>query len=654
MLEGDAHGHLAGGLDAEPVLFARADPGVVPVAARERGGVALGRAAGRVAAEAGRRRLHGSAEGAVVGAGAGRVDGVLGHVALGAGLVLAPGVPLAGATERLGVGLPAGVAVGLGAEDARGDAHLHRRRVRLLLLGVVHDDAVHRGRAAVPAAGARLLVDEGGEDVVLEGAVGRVDGGAVHALLAHDLVEAVERVLAADARRAARRVVAQVLARGLDGQERDVAALLRREAAEDLLEAGRARRDGLVVGVVDEVLAVGRGDLVAPAAVAEDGAAPALQAAAEGRVGLAVAALARAAGGVGGEARAGPVRVLPDRLAARHRAARDGHLERVLRVARDPHDRHHVADAAALPALEQHVAGGDRLGAHVEHVRAVREVGAAEVEEQQAHEVADALVEEDLVEVGARAHFAAVGREELDRVVVAEAVSAQPAVARPRLTRAPVALVVAVAAAEGGELADALTARVDEAEVADVERLAALAVPALHVERQVVPAREGGAQEVRDLGALEGGRVEAALAVGGGHDEGLTRAVVAILELEARDPEVELLFPVEARVLAPGHAGSTRGGGVRVRPRVRHRPDLGGHAGRDAGSARRAPVVLPVRRDLREGAVDAGLGDGLVEGARRAAESEESEERDGTMKHEGPPEMRRGKLVHASYRIQPR
>ena len=81
------------------------------------------------------------------------------------------------------------------------------------------------------------------------------------------------------------------------------------------------------------------------------------------------------------------------------------------------HDGHHMADAAALPAVDEHVASGGVLGHDVEGVGAIGEVGAAEEEQDQAREVAHALVQEHLVEVGASADLVALGREEADRVV---------------------------------------------------------------------------------------------------------------------------------------------------------------------------------------------------------------------------------------------
>src|SRR5690606_5119353 len=114
---------------------------------------------------------------------------------------------------------------------------------------------------------------------------------------------------------------AQVLARGLDAGEHDVAPLGGAQAAEDLAEARRASADGLEILVVDVDLAIADRHLVAPATAAEHRRAPASDATAERRVSSAVARLTQAPRVVAREAAARAVRLLPHRLAARHRAA---------------------------------------------------------------------------------------------------------------------------------------------------------------------------------------------------------------------------------------------------------------------------------------------------------------------------------------------
>jgi hypothetical protein len=90
--------------------------------------------------------------------------------------------------------------------------------------------------------------------------------------------------------------------------------------------------------------------------------------------------------------------------------------------------------------------------------------------------------------------------------------------------------VVAVLGAEEREAADALARAVHEAEVAGVEHLPPLGVPALEVEGQVIEAREGDAEEDRHLGALQRRGADHAVAVGRRH---LDRVAVAPLARHA-------------------------------------------------------------------------------------------------------------------------
>src|SRR4029079_6539389 len=111
-----------------------------------------------------------------------------------------------------------------------------------------------------------------------------------------EIVQIAERLLATLARRARRRVLAQVRAPLLDLREQLGLLLLGRDLPEDLAEARRTRRDRRVVGRVDPARLVGAHPGVGPVAADVLGHAPALGAAAELRVLVAVVVGAFAAG----------------------------------------------------------------------------------------------------------------------------------------------------------------------------------------------------------------------------------------------------------------------------------------------------------------------------------------------------------------------
>jgi hypothetical protein len=163
-----------------------------------------------------------------------------------------------------------------------------------------------------------------------------------------------------------------------------------------------------------------------------------------------------------------------------------------------------VADARALPALDQHVAGAHGVGPQVVGVGAVGQVHRAEVVERHHGEVRGALVQVQLVEV--RAERRAADRR-LDVLAAGDALAAQGRVVRPRrlvLGRGQRRVVGVL----DRELRARRVAAGGGAHALWPKNTRWPRLSTLEEQRQLVPGGEGDAQEQRGLGALERRRVE--------------------------------------------------------------------------------------------------------------------------------------------------